>query len=142
VGQTATVDTAHAHKVAGDVKTATFSFNVSKVSSNAAVSESASNAAVGSEGSVLFTAKDSPMNGEPVPAGDIVTIHGASASCFATTNGSTAIVAFGSTNQTVTLRVNGHKDARAVDRGAFPNQVLHDPIRRPLVEQKSSIAQG
>jgi uncharacterized repeat protein (TIGR02543 family) len=61
---------------------------ITKDSSHTTVSESASNAAVGSEGSVLFTAKVASNYGETIPAGESVTIHVGSASCAATTNGS------------------------------------------------------
>ena len=64
------------------------SLNITKDNSHSTVSESASNAAVGSEGSVLFTAKVSSNNGESIPLGESVTIHVGSASCLATTNGS------------------------------------------------------
>jgi uncharacterized repeat protein (TIGR02543 family) len=64
------------------------SLNISKDNSHSTVSESASNAAVGSEGSVLFTATVTSNYGEAVPAGEGVTIHVGSASCPATTNGS------------------------------------------------------
>jgi uncharacterized repeat protein (TIGR02543 family) len=64
------------------------SLNISKDGSKMSVSESASNAVVGSEGSVLFTAKVTSNNGEPIPSGESVLIHVGSASCIATTNGS------------------------------------------------------
>jgi hypothetical protein len=64
------------------------SLNITKDNSHTTVSESASKAAVGSEGSVLFTATVSSSNGESIPAGDGVTIHVGSASCATTTNGS------------------------------------------------------
>ncbi len=64
------------------------SLNITKDNSHSTVSESASNAAVGSEGSVLFTATVSSNNGESIPSGESVTIHVGSASCSATTNGS------------------------------------------------------
>jgi uncharacterized repeat protein (TIGR02543 family) len=66
----------------------THSLNITKDSSHATVSESATSAAVGSEGSVLFTAKVTSTNGEAIPSGEGVTIHVGSASCSATTNGS------------------------------------------------------
>jgi hypothetical protein len=61
---------------------------ITKDSTHTTVSESASNVAVGSEGSVLFTAKVTSNNGEAIPSGEGVTIHVGSASCNATTNGS------------------------------------------------------
>ena len=64
------------------------SLNISKDNSKTSVSESASNAVVGSEGSVLFTAKVTSNYGESIPSGESVTIHVGSASCTATTNGS------------------------------------------------------
>jgi hypothetical protein len=64
------------------------SLNITKDNSHTTVSESASKAAVGSEGSVLFTATVSSKYGESIPAGDGVTIHVGSASCATTTNGS------------------------------------------------------
>ena len=66
----------------------THSLNITKDNSHTTVSESASNAAVGSEGSVLFTATVTSNYGEAIPAGEGVTIHVGSASCNATTNGS------------------------------------------------------
>ncbi len=64
------------------------SLNITKDTSKTSVSESASNAVVGSEGSVLFTATVTSYYGEAIPAGESVTIHVGSASCNATTNGS------------------------------------------------------
>ena len=64
------------------------SLNISKENSRTSVSESASNAAVGSEGSVLSTAKVPSNYEESVPSGEIVTIHVGSASSNATANGS------------------------------------------------------
>ncbi len=61
---------------------------IKKDNSNSTVSESASNAAVGGEGSVLATANVASNFEALVPAGESVTIHVGSSSCNATTNGS------------------------------------------------------
>jgi len=64
------------------------SLNISKDNCRTSVSESASNAVVGSESSVLSTAK-APSNYEgSIPSGESVTIHVGSSSSNATTNGS------------------------------------------------------
>ena len=61
---------------------------ISKDDSNTTVSESASNAAVGSEGLVLFTVNIASNFEAFVPVGESVTIHVGSSSCTTTTNGS------------------------------------------------------
>jgi len=61
---------------------------INKDNSNTTVSESASNAAVGSEGSVLRTANVASNFDALVPQGESVTNHVGSSSCSATTNGS------------------------------------------------------
>ena len=107
------------------------SLNISKENGRTSVSESASNAAVGSEGSVLSTAKVPSNYEESVPSGEIVTIHVGSASSNATANGSglascsisNSAIAFGNYSVSATYagdsNINGSSSTNSLSFAAW-----------------------